>query len=186
MYAVDIVSHWDVGFDMFKDRQSFHVNFIESDIVHPSTQLLALSGTVYIIFISKVLHQWDHETQLAALRSIIALSKPGSIVVGFHAAVLDGGFIAYEKGSLKMWLHDAQSWQEMWDEAGKKTGSKWNAGQVIMRDFGQLGNAPDALAWVGENCRMMDFVVRRIARGNLEREESGGQEKKANAILDLA
>jgi hypothetical protein len=118
---------------MFKDRQSFHADFMESDIVHPSTQLLALSVTVDIIFI-KVLLQWDHETQLAALRFIIALSKPGGIVVGFHAAVLDGGFIAYEKGCLKMWLHDTQSWQEMWDEAGKNTGSKWNAGQVIMRD----------------------------------------------------
>ena len=147
---------------MFKDRQSFHANFIESDIVHPNPQLLKLNGTADIIYVSKVLHQWDRETQLAALRSMIALSKPGSIVVGFHAAVLAGGFVAYEKGALKMWLHDEQSWQEMWNEAGKETGTKCGAGQVIMRDFGQLGNAPDALAWVGENCRMMDFVVRRI------------------------
>ncbi|KAE9372371.1 hypothetical protein N431DRAFT_504810 [Stipitochalara longipes BDJ] len=162
LYAVDIVSHWDVGFHMFKDRQSFHANFIESDIIHPSPQLLALNSTADVIYISKVLHQWDRETQLAALQSMIALSKPGSIVVGFHAAVIDGGFVAYEKGSLKMWLHDAQSWRDMWDEASKGTNTRWDASYVVMRDFGRLGNAPDALVWVGEDCRMMDFVVRRI------------------------
>ncbi|KAF8859150.1 hypothetical protein BDZ45DRAFT_590135, partial [Acephala macrosclerotiorum] len=34
-YAVDIVNHWDVGCDMFSDRQTLSAHFIEADILHP-------------------------------------------------------------------------------------------------------------------------------------------------------
>jgi hypothetical protein len=146
---------------MLNDRQKFHANFIESDIVHPTSQLLALSSTVDIIYISKIFHQWDWETQLAALQSIIALSKSGGVVVGFHAAVTEGGIEAYVKGSLKRWLHDKRSWAKMW-EAGKETHTGRDAGQVIMREFSELGNALQSLAYPGEKYKMMDFVVRRI------------------------
>ncbi|KUJ11044.1 uncharacterized protein LY89DRAFT_594965, partial [Mollisia scopiformis] len=161
-YAVDIVNHWDVGYSMFNDREKFHAHFIESDIVHTNSQLQELNGTVDIIYISKVFHQWDWDTQFAALRSIIALSKPGAIVFGFHAGTIQGGLLAYSNGGLTMWLHDETSWTRIWEEAGKETGTKWDAGQVSMRDISEMASSPESLAWLDGNCRLMDFVARRL------------------------
>jgi hypothetical protein len=147
---------------MFNDYEKFHAHFIESDILKPNPKLQALNGTVDITFISKIFHQWDWNTQLAALRSIIALSKPGAIVLGFHAGTVKGGLPAYSNGDLTMWLHDVESWQIIWEEVGKETGTKWDAGQVAMRDVSEMASSPKSLAWLDNDCRLMDFVVRRI------------------------
>jgi hypothetical protein len=50
-YAVDIDSHWDIGYTMFRAK------FIETDIPHPFLSLTALKSSVDIIWDSKVLHQ---------------------------------------------------------------------------------------------------------------------------------
>jgi hypothetical protein len=147
---------------MFNDRETFLAQFIEADIVDPNPDLTALNNTVDITYISKVFHQWDWKTQIAALHSIIALSKPGSMVVGFHAAAVGAGFVGYERGGLTMWLHDEESWMKIWEEAGRETGTKWDAGQVVMRDIAELANSPESLAYLDENCCLMDFVVTRI------------------------
>jgi hypothetical protein len=143
LYAVDIANHWDVGYSMFNDRQTFLAHFIEADIVHPNPNLTSLSNTVDIIYISKVFHQWDWETQLAALRSTIAFSGPSSMVVGFHAAAVGAGL-------------------KIWEEVGRETGTEWDAGHVVLRDITELANSPESLAYLDENCRLMDFVVTRI------------------------
>lgn len=57
LYPVDNVSPRDVGFDMFKGRQKFKANFIESDIVHPTFEIFAMNGTVDMISTSKLFRQ---------------------------------------------------------------------------------------------------------------------------------
>lgn len=59
IYAVDIVSHWDVGYNLFRDRDRFSAQFIEADIVSGSEALAPLRGQVDIITITQVIHQWD-------------------------------------------------------------------------------------------------------------------------------
>ncbi|KAH9224920.1 hypothetical protein DL95DRAFT_378557 [Leptodontidium sp. 2 PMI_412] len=66
--GVDIASHWDVGFEMFRDRSKFHAKFIECDILTPNADLAALEGTFGVIYISQVLHQWGWDAQVAALK----------------------------------------------------------------------------------------------------------------------
>ncbi|KAE9377437.1 hypothetical protein N431DRAFT_461046 [Stipitochalara longipes BDJ] len=158
LYAADIVSHWDVGYTMFNDRSRFHATFIETDILSPSPSFNALSSSVDIIWASKVLHQWDWATQLVALRSLIALSKPGTMVVGFHAGYVKADFLE----DYKVWLHDEESWRKIWEEVGRETGTRWNAGQVSLRGFDELGISLDSVAYLGDKCRMLEFVVRRI------------------------
>lgn len=58
LYGNDIASHWDVGFDMYRDTSKFHAKFIECDILAPNPELAALQGTFDVIYISQVLHQW--------------------------------------------------------------------------------------------------------------------------------
>ncbi|KAN0107808.1 hypothetical protein V8E51_007550 [Hyaloscypha variabilis] len=139
IYAVDIVSHWDVGYIMFNDCSRFHVTFIETDILCQSSYLKALNSAVNIIWASKVLHQRDWATQLVSSRSLVALSKPGTMVVGFRADYLKAEFLEEE------------------------TGTSWDAGQVSLRRFDDLGISLDSVTYLGDKCRMLEFVVRRVS-----------------------
>ena len=57
IYGVDIVSHWDVGFDMFRDRDRFNAHFIEADILSTAdAALMTLKGKVDVVSITQVAH----------------------------------------------------------------------------------------------------------------------------------
>ncbi|TGO70814.1 hypothetical protein BELL_0661g00010 [Botrytis elliptica] len=66
IYAIDIVSHWDMGYNLFRDRDQFYAQFIEADIVSESKVLAPLRGQVDIIAVTQVIHQWDWERQVKA------------------------------------------------------------------------------------------------------------------------
>jgi hypothetical protein len=84
------------------------------------------------------------------------------MAVGFHAAAVGAGFVGFEKDGLTMWLHDKESWMKIWEEVGRETSTKWDAGQVVMRDIAELASSPESLAYLDGNCRLLDFVVTRI------------------------
>lgn len=59
LYAVDVVNHWDLGYEMFRDRHRFSAHYIETDILSPNKKLEHLQGSIDIISITHVLHQWE-------------------------------------------------------------------------------------------------------------------------------
>ena len=58
LHAVDIVSHWDVGYERYRDRDWFPTHSVEADILLPNTELREISGKVDI---THILHQWAWE-----------------------------------------------------------------------------------------------------------------------------
>lgn len=50
LYALDIVSHWDVGYSFFRDRDRFEAHFLEADIMHPNADLSKLDGQVHHLY----------------------------------------------------------------------------------------------------------------------------------------
>jgi hypothetical protein len=144
---------------MFNDCSRFHATFLETDILCQSSYLETLNSAVNIIWASKVLHQQDWATQLVSSRSLVALSKPGTMVVGFHADYLKAEFLE----EYKFWLHDEESWKRVWEEVGRETGTSWDAGQVSLRRFDDLGISLDSVTYLGDKCRMLEFVVRRVS-----------------------
>ncbi|CAF9936426.1 hypothetical protein IMSHALPRED_010746 [Imshaugia aleurites] len=73
LYAVDVVSHWDVGYEMYRDRDRFSAHFIEADILYPTAELRALMGTVDVLSITHVLHQWDWAGQVKAVEQLVSV-----------------------------------------------------------------------------------------------------------------
>jgi SAM-dependent methyltransferase len=57
LYSVDIVSHWEVGYDLFRDTDKFSAKFMETDIMNPNDDLKVLTGKIDIISVTHVLHQ---------------------------------------------------------------------------------------------------------------------------------
>lgn len=84
MFGVDIVSHWEVGLEMYKDSGTFQANFIEADITSSNERLVALHSQADLIGISAVMHQFDLETQLTLCKAVIQLSKRGCSLLGYQ------------------------------------------------------------------------------------------------------
>ena len=57
MYASDLHSElWDIGFDLFRDRDTMEARFIQADIFDPDTPLRDLSGKIDITIVCQFLH----------------------------------------------------------------------------------------------------------------------------------
>ncbi|KAH8693719.1 hypothetical protein BGW36DRAFT_301440, partial [Talaromyces proteolyticus] len=165
LYGVDIVSHWAVGFDMFRDKATFSAQFIEADFMDTaeSAGLAALEGSVDVIFVSQVLHQWGWEGQVKAVKRLVEFSRVGTLVVGCQIGTLDVGGVEVEFGPVKvpLWRHDPVSFDKLWQQVGLQTGSKW-AVQAWLRTWEDMGWDPRDQAFLGESARVIEFVVRRV------------------------
>ncbi|PQE20891.1 methyltransferase domain-containing protein [Rutstroemia sp. NJR-2017a BBW] len=160
MYAVDIVNHWDTGYEMYRDRDNFHAHYIECDILKPNPALKELNGKMDIIWITHVLHQWTWEGQVLAAKTLVDLSRVGTIVAGYQVGAIVAMFAPRTelmKGD--SFLHDPESFARMWDEVGAETGSKWKTtGKLKTTD--DMGWTPEDLPTKGR--RILEFTAERV------------------------
>jgi len=163
MVGVDIVSHMSVGYEMYRDRESFKAKFMEADILNSqaSAELSALKGQIDIINVSAVLHQWDGRGQVKAAKEIVAFSKPGTLVVGYQIGNINAKEEPNAGTKLKQLRHDPESFAMMWDEVGEATGTKWKT-EAWLRSWEHVGWDANDQKWLGENDRVIDFVVTRL------------------------
>ncbi|KAK5107641.1 hypothetical protein LTR62_000976 [Meristemomyces frigidus] len=164
LYGVDIVSHFKVGYDFFRDRETFKGHFIEADFLSDdSSELTALKAKVDVIIISQVLHQWDWDHQVSASVRLVAFSKSGTLVVGNQIGNVSAQEIAL-KDSLEVgqWRHNPESFARMWTVVGEATQTRWET-QAWLRTFPEMGwDASDA-SWMEDGVRVIEFVARRVA-----------------------
>ena len=159
LYAVDEVSHWEIGYDFFRDRSSFAAQFIEADILRPNAELRQLWGTIDAISIVHVLHIWDYETQREVAQNIAQLSsRPGAVVVGFQlgTAGTDPFTDPYNPQAFR---HTPESFQRMWNEAGAATATSWES-QAQLWPIDLLG-PPRETERLRADARILQFVVTR-------------------------
>jgi SAM-dependent methyltransferase len=90
LYAVDILNHWELGYEFFRDADKFSAKFIETDILNPNEELKSLEGKIDIISVTHVLHQWDWDGQVLAAMKLVSFSRPGTLIVGYQAGGVAG------------------------------------------------------------------------------------------------
>lgn len=160
MYAVDIVNHWDIGFDMFRDRHKFYAHYIESDILYPSPALQELNGKIDIIWVTHVLHQWIWGGQVIAAKNLVALSHIGTLVAGYQVgADVATHQVPTDLMKAESYLHDPISFPVMWDQVGEETGTKWKT-EAEFKTVSEMGWKPEDLPILGR--RVLEFSVERI------------------------
>lgn len=163
LYAVDVVSHWDVGYDMYRDRDRFRAHFIEADVLYPNAELGALMGTVDVVSITHVLHQWDWAQQVKAVEQVVRLSSgKGAVVVGFQVGSVGvRERKASELAKSDAYWHDRGSFQRLWDEVGRETGTEWKC-EARLLGWEEVGWDPKDTEYLGNEARVIEFVVRRM------------------------
>ena len=160
LYGVDIVSHWDVGYDLFRDRDRFSAHFIEADILSEHPALLALRGRIDVVSITHVFHQWDWEGQVAAANKVCAFTRAGSMVVGCQIGNVAAKDVMSKAIQAPQWRHTPTSFQRLWDQVGAETGTEWKC-QAWLRSWEDMGWDPKDQAWMEDGARVIDFVVTR-------------------------
>jgi hypothetical protein len=58
-------------------------------------------------------------------------------------------------------MHNPESWKEMWGVVGELTGTKWNS-EASLKTWTECGYRPEETSYLGEDARMLEFVVTRV------------------------
>ncbi|MCJ1287941.1 hypothetical protein MMC26_007293 [Xylographa opegraphella] len=161
LYGLDIVSHWDVGYDMFRDRGQFAAHFMEGDILHPNEALQGLHSSIDIISITHVFHQWGWGDQVAAAKQLSALLRPGGMVVGFQVGTVGENLIkAAGLAKSDCYWHNPGTFQRMWSQVSEDTGMVW-VSEAQLKTWEEIGWNPQETAYLGKDARIIQFVVNR-------------------------
>ena len=54
LYGFDIIDFWDLGFEMFRDRERFNARFVQADLMATGGALAEFKETLDIIYIAQV------------------------------------------------------------------------------------------------------------------------------------
>ncbi|KAI6082970.1 hypothetical protein F4821DRAFT_203361 [Hypoxylon rubiginosum] len=163
MFGIDIVNLFDVGYNLFRDREHFRGHFIEADILSTtSPELAPLRGHVDIVVVSQVLHQWDWEGQLKAVQALTTFTKPGSWIVGNQIGNPEAQAVSLMSRSTALWRHNPDSFAKMFEVVGDSTGTRWET-QAWLRTFEEMGWDANDGAWMEPNVRVIEFVAKRVS-----------------------
>ncbi|MCJ1333745.1 hypothetical protein MMC10_010445 [Thelotrema lepadinum] len=164
MHGCDIeTDFWDVGFDLFRDRETFKANYFQADVFDPKSFPKTLQGSVDIIFLGLVHHLWSRREQVEALASLARLTKPGSMILGLGAGWSKGReFETKWKNATKtMYYHDDETMKELWKEVGTVSGTRWKVDASTQRMETFFIESKD-WDWLGPEARMSVFEATRM------------------------
>ena len=122
----------ELGFQLFQDRVELRDRFLIADVTE---ELPAeLSGKFHIIYCGMFFHLWGWEDQKIISKRVIKLLnlEKGSMIFGFQLGSVTG----HERRSQvvasgNIYKHNPQSLNELWEEIGQETGTKWKVKACI-------------------------------------------------------
>lgn len=151
----------DLAFEFFGDRKSFAGKFIHADLLdRANPEVKRLEGTFGVVQLGMVLHIWDLEGQTKACERVVELlrAEKGVLVVGQSVGNLKGKEFEGRPGKM-IYKHDADTFKEMWEEVGRRTGTKW---EVRARLDDGLGIGGGKRGWDEDTTRRLYFEVERL------------------------
>ena len=174
MYASDIIPEfWDMSYDLYRDVSHMKARFISADILDSTSSLDELRGKVDVILANQLFHLFDWDSQVEAGKNIVALSRSGTWLLGYHIGSSVGravpnrtntggaGGDAGKTGSKTKFYHTSETWQEMWRQIQRETETEWEVESSI-RPLIEWGWEDEDYAWMGPMARGMEFIARRV------------------------
>lgn len=167
MYAVDLIpDFWELGYELFRDRERMHAHFFVADILDgkSSDSLRVLKGRVDIINSASLFHLFSWEKQVKAMIQMAQLtSGPGALIAGHNVGREPAGVTEnkwYKNNP--PFLHNEDSFHRIWDEVGEATSTKWEV-EVLLGGNEIIGLEKGELAWMGPLARTLRFTITRLA-----------------------
>ena len=161
MWATDLNGKlWELGFELFRDRERMRAHFVEGDVFAPETGLVeTLKGKVDVVLAYQFIHLFSWDNQVKLCEMITEMSKPGSIVLGSQMGSRE--FRQQKTPWGEMCLQNSQSWKELWKVVAEKTGVPWEVSFSREVDLGEWGLQYEDYKWMNPRNCAFDFVVER-------------------------
>lgn len=150
-YGSDLeLDFMELGYDLFRDRETLKSEFIAADIFDANSPLQKLEGQIDIIGAASFFHLFDLEQQKTAARRTVKLLKPqkDSLIVGRQIADEKCG--DRQRGDGNMYVHNVDSWRGFWNEIGDEVGVRFEVKTITA----SIPSRPAGLA--------MEFSIRRL------------------------
>ncbi|MCJ1270149.1 hypothetical protein MMC22_010045 [Lobaria immixta] len=159
MYASDIHPElWDIGYDLFRDRQSMKARFIQADIFDPASPLGDLKGKIDIFIICQFFHLFGWEKQIEVGKKIVEMSRPGAQLIGYHTGRMEA-----EESHVQfrtMFFHNVETFKKLWRDIGIETGTTWTVDAVLV-EMEEWGLEKEDYEWASKTQRGLNFSVTR-------------------------
>ncbi|KAF7905605.1 uncharacterized protein EAF01_006126 [Botrytis porri] len=133
-------------------------------MLQPRDKLKALHGTMDVILVNQIFHQWNLENHIEGATLLVKLSRdrPGSLILAYQVGVpKQRGLLGPPGSNCRCLLQSLETWKEVWDEVGKRTGTQWKTESRLLT-WEQLGNDPKEIAYMGTDVLMIGFVMTRV------------------------
>ena len=149
----------ELGYALFRDRKTLKSTFFPTDILNEADlPLRGLNGEMDAVYMGLFLHHFDFETCVRVCVRVTKLLKPrpGSLVMGCQVGSLVGDTkgLPIPSGGI-LWRHDIASFEKVWEEVGKITGTSWKVEARLEKGKG-FGEK-----WQIEGTRRLGFEVWR-------------------------
>ncbi|KAI0489487.1 hypothetical protein F4859DRAFT_152806 [Xylaria cf. heliscus] len=164
LYGTDLHAEFiELGYLQFRDRETLKATFVAGDMLIPDVEYAAsamartFNAKISIAHASNFFHLFSWESQLVICERIVRFFPRGlsaenpALLFGVHMGSLKPGEMRV--GTFSVFLHDEETFQLLWDEIGRKTGTKWKVSMQAM------ATAPPKPNVYGENARAMRYVV---------------------------
>jgi SAM-dependent methyltransferase len=164
-YATDLNRDlWDIGYDMFRDKNRMKATFITGDILADENPLWKLDKRFDVILLSQLLHLFNWEQNVRILKQLVSISKPGCQLLGYQASGTDAHERKTQWGN--MFSHNVDSFTKLWEQVGRETGSLWTV-KVRQLPYPEFEVAQGFINAVGPAGRALLFIVTREQQSSL-------------------
>ncbi|KAF1978387.1 hypothetical protein BU23DRAFT_524983 [Bimuria novae-zelandiae CBS 107.79] len=124
LYGADICAEFfNIGYNLFRDRDTFSATFLQADLFEPTSALTMLAGKIDMIWTASVIHLWDWEKQQAALPVMFRIldTAPAPLLAGrFMGFSEPGDYIFESKGKEEsFYRHNDISFRKLFTEASQ-------------------------------------------------------------------
>jgi SAM-dependent methyltransferase len=159
MYASDLHGElWELGYDLFHDRETMKAQFIQADILNEDSRLNELTGKIDVFIICQFLHIFSWDDQVKICKKIVNLSRSGSMIMGYQLG--QTVFQSHKTPWGTMCFHNAKTFKEMWERISVETNTSWDV-QVEEVHLSKWGLQPEDYAWMGATILGINFTVTR-------------------------
>lgn len=134
----------ELGYELFRDRDTFGGAFVTGDILDPSDGALAgLDGRFDVVHSASFFHLFGWDDQVRVGERIVKFFKPGAkaLVLGRQVGTFEPLSLEEYRaqGGEGRYHHNVETLQKLWDVIGEKTGTRWKVtGEMFDFNFEEV------------------------------------------------
>ncbi|CAI6285781.1 unnamed protein product [Periconia digitata] len=132
LYGIDLFGDFfQVGYDLFRDRDSFRATMLAADLFATNnTDLSRLLGTMDVVWSGNLLHLflWERQRQALLFMRMMLVDSPTTTIAGRFMGNANPGehHYGFRGRTDSMYRHDQQSFKTLCQEVFDGTGERWS------------------------------------------------------------